>query len=226
MLAAVSWFVGPMTSASKTAMPRGSTGHRSRRRSRMIIAAIVVALHVIVGRLIATDRPAYGARAQSTVLVATLIHSAQSVPPEPDVPPPPPSEPIKSDGESPAIEGTPAPIAAMAIPIPAPGEAPPSATIVIEEAGFDTQALSLRCETAYPNTSADLSLPGSTTMLVRVERDGRPSETKIILSSGSDTFDQAATACILSLGLFEPGDDAMGRVATWRKLVWSNDAKR
>lgn len=225
MLAAVLRFVGPMTSAPKAAMPRRSAAQGSHRRSRMIIAAIVVALHVIVGRLIATDRPAYGARAQSTVLVATLIHSAQSVPPEPDVPPPP-SEPIKSDGESPAIEGTPAPIAAMAIPIPAPGEARPSATIVIEEAGFDTQALSLRCETAYPNTSADLSLPGSTTMLVRVEHDGRPSETKIILSSGSDTFDQAATACILSLGLFEPGDDAMGRVATWRKLVWSNEAKR
>lgn len=170
------------------------------------------------------DRPVGASGAASTVLEATLIHAPAAVPVEP-----PASEPEKAPVESPAVEGTPAPIAAMAIPIQGGGEAreaPLSATAVIEAANFDTQALLLRCESAYPATVDDLSLRGSATFLVRVERDGRPSETKILISSGSDTLDQAATACILSLGLFEPADAATGGTVTWRRLVWSNEANR
>ena len=65
-------------------------------------------------------------------------------------------------------------------------------------------------------------MPGSVTLLVRVESSGRPSQTKIVRTSASAALDDAVNACLLSQGSFAPLVVDGRAVASWRRIVWAS----
>ena len=91
---------------------------------------------------------------------------------------------------------------------------------VLEELALDTAALASACAAAYPESAADLRHTGALTVLVKVEANGRPSEVKVVASSGSDGLDEGVAACLMSLGNFSQTIEEGRAIAAWRRLEW------
>jgi TonB family protein len=195
------------------------SGIRPIRRAAVWVA--VVALHCLLATLLYESfsvrrPPPIGAALQ--ILEVKLINVPLPVP-EADSEPaesPPPTR--SAEAESPSafiasggVERT-------------PGSWP--AAPVIDALGFDGRGLSEACAHAYPETASDLRTPGTLTLLVRVEPSGRPSELKVVVSSGSTTLDQAAGACLMALGSLAPTLVEGRRVSGWQRVVWPRRAPR
>jgi hypothetical protein len=65
-----------------------------------------------------------------------------------------------------------------------------------------------------PDRSADI------TLLVRVEKDGRVSDSKIEVGSGTQRVDQAAQRCLLAHGVLTPRRVSGAPVASWQRVHW------
>jgi TonB family protein len=199
---------------------------RPRSPARRTVAAItVVALHVVLVRVLLLNATVRGGLPPNNLLQVMLIAPDETRPPEPLPEPTPPEAPPMSTAAL-AIAGEDAPstpASFMAVTTPGRDAArgtPDAALPVVEAINFDTDALKERCALAYPESAADLEVDGSLTLLVRVEPNGRPSETKIVASSGLPELDDAVGACLLSLGSFEPVMANEHAVGSWRRVTW------
>lgn len=206
----------PAHSADTHSKPR----LRSVRRRGTTICA-VLGIHVLLwpALLVTTQRPVAtppGARPDSIQLLILQL----------PLPEPPREEQPADEAQFPAPAESPGVTQAFVATDPRerPGDQVPygNADPVVEETALDVEALGSACARAYPESAGDLHLPGTVTLLVRVEPSGRPSEVKIVAPSGSDGLDEAVAACLMSLGEFT-AIAADGRaVASWRRLQWSS----
>jgi hypothetical protein len=58
------------------------------------------------------------------------------------------------------------------------------------------------------------------TLLVRVEKDGRVSDSKIEVGSGAQRIDEAAQRCVLAHGVLSPRRVGGAPVAAWQRVHW------
>jgi len=199
---------------------------RPRAWSLRTVAAVAVAvLHGILVQVLILSAAVRAAYPAKNVLQVRLIPPDQTRLLKPPPEPAPPQVPAPSPMPPPvAARDSPAPVTSfMAVTSPSRGEAgvEPNAPVdVVEAMDFDTDTLRERCVRAYPDAAPDLEVDGTLTLMVRVEPNGRPSETKIVVSSGSSPLDEAVGACFLSLGTFEPVTvDGQG-VRSWQRVMW------
>ncbi len=206
----------------------GYTVHRPRLRSparRAATIGAVLAIHALLWHalVVTTARvavPPLGAPPESLELLFLR-------PPSPEPPPAPPPA-LEAQAATP-VETPAAPAAFVATDPrdPAGGQPPPGhADRLREETALDVGALSTACARAYPESAADLDLPGTVTLLVRVEANGRPSEVKVVSPSGSEGLDESAAACLMALGEFEPLAADGHAMPSWRRLQWPSVARR
>jgi TonB family protein len=181
---------------------------------RVAVCVAVVALHCLLAVLLyasfAAHPPPAGAALQ--ILQIELINVPPPLP-VPEVEPaasPPPTRSAEAESPSAFIA------AGGAERTPAPAASAP----VSDAVGFDARALAEACAHAYPDTAADLRTPGTLTLLVRVEPSGRPSELKVVVSSGSTVLDEAAGACLMALGSLAPVIVDGRRISGWQRVVW------
>ncbi len=200
--------------------------YRPRARSRRAAAAAAVAvLHLVVVQVLVLSAGVRGSPTPNDALQVMLISPDETRPPEPlPETPPPEAAPVSAVAPPVPAEDAPSPAASfMAITVPRRGEARAESDApvpVVEAMDFDTDTLRERCIQAYPDTAPDLEVDGTLTLLVRVEPSGRPSETKIVISSGLSQLDEAVAACFLSLGAFEPVSVNGQAVGSWQRVIW------
>jgi TonB family protein len=140
--------------------------------------------------------------------------------------PPPTSQPDLDPQESPPPTRSPTTESPSAFIASGAGERAPSSEITdsVVDAYFDSRPLSLACARAYPDSAPDLGIPGSVTLLVRVEPSGRPSELKVVVSSGAPSLDEAASGCLMALGALRPTIVSGRAVSGWQRIVWRSIA--
>jgi len=204
---------------------------RPRAWSRRTAAAVGVAvLHSVLVWVFILNASVRGGPPPNDVLQVVLISPDETRPP---APPPEPSSPevppVSAVAPRAPAENAPAPLASfMAATNPGQGEAPatPGTPMpVVDAIDFDTDTLRNRCARAYPESAPDLDVNGMLTLLIRVEPSGRPSETKIVASSGSSQLDAAVAACFLSLGAFEPVTVNGRAVRSWQRVIWRPEGR-
>jgi TonB family protein len=197
---------------------------RPRSSARRAVAAVTVAaLHVVLVRVLLLNAVVRGGPPPNNVLQVMLVSLDERRPPEPLPEPAPPEVPPVSTPSIAAEDAPSTPALFMAVTTPGRPDAraaPDAPVPVVEAVDFDADTLTERCARAYPDSAADLEVAGTPTLLVRVEPNGRPSQTKIVISSGSSPLDEAVGACFLSLGTFEPVMVNGRAVGSWRRVIW------
>jgi hypothetical protein len=126
-----------------------------------------------------------------------------------------------------AAEEPPPPPNSMAITIPGPDKVRPihpAAELIVERTEWDSGTLSQACARSFPQVARLLVGEGSLTLLVRVEVDGRASQTQIVQSSGDVLRDTTVDACVLSHGEFEPTLVEGQSAASWQRIHWAHRA--
>jgi protein TonB len=187
------------------------------RRTASVCA--VIAIHALIGRLF------YGAfipHAHAPLPEASEAVEVRLI----NVPPPvvqraaaPAASPPPSQAADP---GSPSAFIAAGASRAANVPASAAPAIPLIDAGyFDPRALSAACARAYPDTAPDLDIEGTVILMVKVEPTGRPSELKVVRSSGAASLDEAVGACVMSLGSFPPASVNGRAVASWRQLTWT-----
>jgi len=192
---------------------------------RAVVAAAVALLHVVVVQVLVLSAEVRGRPTPNDALQVMLIAPDETRRPEPlPEPSPPEAAPVSAVAPSVSAEDASSPAASfMAVTVPRLGEARAESDAlvpVVEAMDFDSDILRERCIRAYPDTAPDLEVDGTLTLLVRVEPSGRPSETKIVVSSGVSQLDEAVAACFLSLGAFEPVSVNGQAVGSWQRVIW------
>ncbi len=191
-------------------------------RRRTVVIGLVLVIHVLLARLFIANTaqrfiPPPGQTSPALLLVAVprkaLPPIARHPRPEPFEAPAPTVTP-KSDAKPSAF------VAADTGPV-----SPAAATVevapeVIDDLGFNARELGDACVRAYPETAVDLQRRAALILLVKVEASGRPSEVKIVASSGPAELDSAVCACVMSLGAFASALIDGQRIPAWHRLQW------
>ena len=121
------------------------------------------------------------------------------------------------------VEDSPSPSNIMAITVPSADQARPQrplAAVIIEKTEWDTGILSQACARAFPQIARYLVGTPSLTLQVRVEEDGRVSESRVIMSSGDSLRDSVVDSCVLSHGEYEPQLVEGHAIASWQRIRW------
>ena len=192
---------------------------RSHGMRRTAAAAAVVLVHALIALMLYASFPTRAVPPPGDALQLLEVQLINRPPPAPQ-----PDSQLQDStppARSPAAESPSAFIASGA------GERTPKSEVadsVVDAAYFDSRRLSLACARAYPDSAPDLGIPGSVTLLVRVEPSGRPSELKVVGSSGAPSLDEAASGCLMALGVLRPTYVGGRAVTGWQRLVWRSVA--
>ena len=186
---------------------------------RTVAVGAVIAIHGLIGRLFYSAFVAHAHPPLPEAADAVEIRLI-NVPP-PVIPPaaaptasPPPSQT--------ADPGSPSAFIAAGASRAADTTASGVPAIPLVDTGyFDSRALGAACARAYPDTAPDLDIEGTVVLMIKVEPTGRPSELKVVKSSGAASLDEAVGACVMSLGSFAPATVNGRTVASWRQLEWT-----
>jgi protein TonB len=186
---------------------------------RAAAVCTVVAIHALIGRMFYS---AFVPHAHSPLPEASEAVAVRLI----NVPPPvvqPAAAPAVSPPPSQAADaGSPSAFIAAGVPRAADATAGAIPAVPMVDTGyFDSRALGAACARAYPDTAPDLDIEGTVVLMVRIEPTGRPSELKVVKSSGAASLDEAVAACLMSLGSFSPARVNGRAVASWRELEWT-----
>jgi len=180
--------------------------------SRWLCAVIVIAMHASIGawlmRAPRTPPPPPVQPLQLLELPAPLARQALVL----DLPQ---AEITQVPINLPALPTTPRAPAEMALPVTA------STDLVIEEA--NTASIDELVSVCRANGLAAAPRPkpaGPLTLLVRVEKDGRVTDSKIEAGSGLPHWDDAALRCLLARGSLLPRRVNGAAVASWQRVHW------
>jgi TonB family protein len=186
---------------------------------RLAAAAAVIIVHALIGLMLYASFPSRATPPPGDALQLLKVELINRPPPTPEPDPEPHDSPPPT--RSPAAESPSAFIASGAG-----GRIPPTemAATVTDAEYFDSRPLSLACGRAYPDSAPDLGIPGTVTLLVRVEPSGRPSELKVVASSGAPSLDEAASGCLMALGALRPTYVGGRAVSGWQRVVWRSIA--
>ena len=195
------------------------------RTSRWLSAAVVIGLHVSVGAWLwwAPTRLLHPPL-ESMVLLAEIPALSPSRPPiaidlpRPELSPTPPS--MARFPELPQVPTE------MALSVS------PSTDVLIDDANAgDIEGVARVCRAgkSMPAPSGDRAPgdrgPGDRSaaliLLVRVEKDGRVSDSRIEAGSGEQRLDEAATRCFLAHGVLTPRRLNGAPVASWQRVHWA-----
>ncbi len=121
----------------------------------------------------------------------------------------------------------------VAVPLPRITQAiavtPPSSDgVILETAPADAAELARTCAANTVQRSRDLRpTPPRLNVLLRVDTDGRVSDSRIIEGSGSESRDAAMLQCLLSHARLQPARVAGRAVVAWQRFVLTGaDAAR
>ena len=189
---------------------------------RTLVVGVVVAVHLLLAQLfIATTAPRAVPAIGEALSAFILVPTRRAAPPPAAPPPKPEPAAVPAPTVTPDLDGKRAAFIAADTTAPvAAGDVPTVAPEVIDDLGFDARALGDACMHEYPETAIDLQRRATLILLVKVEASGRPSEIKIVASSGPAELDSAVSACVMSLGAFASTLIDGQRIPAWHRLQW------
>jgi TonB family protein len=96
-----------------------------------------------------------------------------------------------------------------------------STDVVISEANVqDVEEVLGSCRADRVRPVLPVAPPAEVTLLVRVERDGRVTDSEIEIGSGVPRMDEAAARCLLAHGALSPRRINGAPVASWQRVHW------
>jgi len=97
-----------------------------------------------------------------------------------------------------------------------------STAVTISEANpMEVANVVLRCGTARRAASASGGRGPGMTLLVRVEQDGRVTDSRVEVGSGNERLDESARSCLREHGVLTPQQIRGVSVASWQRVHWS-----
>jgi protein TonB len=193
-------------------------------RRRWVAAIVALGLHLLVVEVLVANRVVFGVKASDSVVAVYFVTrqaAAPSVLP-PEVPRRRARRPRPAPIGIPVVEVSHEPPGVMGLTIPAQVHdhgAPLPDPSVVEAEPENIHALRALCDAAYPPESRQQEEQGAISLLIRVEPDGRVSQTKLETSSGVPRLDEAATYC-LARGRFTPEMPVDQPIASWQRTHW------
>jgi TonB family protein len=191
---------------------------------RWVIGAIVVLLHFVVIEVLLAERvESFVAAEESRVavyFVTDRLSAAQVIPPIPQNRPA--VKPHVARKGVPARELSDEPLGVMALTIPKSEKPAPQQLLdpsIPEAEPEDIHIVRMLCDAAYPIESKLQQEQGAVTLVIRVQPDGRVSQTKVEVSSGVPRLDEAAAYC-LAQGRFVPELLAELPTESWQRTHW------
>lgn len=186
---------------------------------RPMAAIVVVALHAL---------------ALSGIFLVTQVHTSAPAPAAPlevfgiarqplitlaeiasDLPPPEPSQPRTLAAKLPSLS-LPAGATEIAITVSR------STAVLIGEANpAEVAKVARSCGAARPADLASGQRVPDLTLLVRVEQDGRVTDSRVEVGSGIGRFDESVRACLQAHGMLTPHRIDGVSVASWQRVRWS-----
>jgi len=186
---------------------------------RPIAAILVVALHAL---------------ALSGIFLVTQFHTSAPTPAAPlevfgiarqplitlaeiasDLPPSEPPQPRNLAARLPSLS-LPAGATEIALTVSR------STAVLIGEANpAEVAKVARSCGAARPAGSASGQRVPDLTLLVRVEKDGRVTDSRVEVGSGVGRFDESARACLQAHGMLTPHLIDGVSVASWQRVRWS-----
>jgi TonB family protein len=199
-------------------VPAPVHGRSIRRRevSRGLTGVAVVILHASLGAWLWTAGAGLSPapRVESLILLAPVVTAAAARPsavaelPAPDLLP----VPLHPDFPTlPRAYGS----SEIALSISSPTD------VVISDANAGDVALVLGgCRADKTHRALFVDRPAEITLLVRVESDGRVTDSRVEAGSGRQSLDEAAQRCLRTHGSFEPRRINGAPVASWLRVHW------
>jgi hypothetical protein len=179
---------------------------------RVIAAASVLCLHAALGAWLLLDSGARASR-RSPPTPLQLLALAPRAAPAPAI-----------TVDLPMLKVAPQLTLAseVAVPISLPIDAVQSPTPSASEASDDDlHTLRTICgHIGFPPVAAQSP---AITLLVRVERDGRVSDSRIELGSGTQRFDESVQQCLSDYGWLTPQRVNGQPISSWQRLRWAVD---
>jgi len=189
--------------------------------ARVAIGMAVIALHgLLVAALLATfiGHPGVQPGPSATLVLLTIPDERLRHRPLPP-PAPPHVQPVPPHFEMIAV--TPIPVAlevAGAALNASQTGSPPFERLIPEAQARNPITLREFCDRlARSERPAD---SGSVVLMIRVEPDGRVSDSRIEQSSGSAHLDEVALTCVSEGGVYEPRHLGIATVASWQRTHW------
>jgi hypothetical protein len=190
--------------------------NRLRGSSRVWAAVVVIGLHATFGVWLWTStnglRLLHREPPESLVMLDPIAppqaHPDPAMPlPSPDLLPPPPEPPLPKLFKSGSSE--------IAVSITA------STDVLISNADpRDVEGVLAGCRADKTRPMPQLLGAAEVTLLARVEKVGRVSDSRIEVGSGTQRVDEAAQRCLLAHGFLTPRRVNGEPVASWQRVHW------
>lgn len=209
--------------APKRKRPQQSAGLGSMVARRAPIGMAVIALHaLLVAALLAAfvGHPGLLPGPSATVVLLTVPDGRLLSRPLP-APSPVHLQPVPPHFEMPALTPIPVPVEVVGAALNAsPVGSPPFERMIPEAQAQNPDSLREFCGRLAHLESEGPTDSRTVVLMIRVEPDGRVSDSKVEQSSGSAHLDEAAQTCVREAGLYEPHHAGMAAVASWQRIHW------
>lgn len=191
---------------------------------RVPIGIAVIAIHgLLAAALLAAFVGHPGLQPGPSATMVLLTIPDERVAPRPlPAPPPPHIQPVPPHFEMIALTPIPVPVEVVGAALNAshPG-APPFERLIPEAQAQNPVTLREFCDQLAHSESERPTDSNSVVLMIRVEPDGRVSDSKVEQSSGSAHLDAVTQTCISEAGVYEPRHVGVAAVASWQRTHWS-----
>lgn len=203
--------------------PQRSTTLGSMVAPRVPIGMAVIALHgLLVAALLAAFIGRPGLQPGPSATMVLLRMPDERLPPRPrPAPAPLHIQPIPPHFEMIALTPIPVALEAAGAALNASQTgSPPFERLIPEAQAQNPDSLREFCGRLAHLESDGLTDSRTVVLMIRVEPDGRVSDSKVEQSSGSAHLDEVAQTCVSEAGVYEPRHLGMATVASWQRTHW------
>lgn len=209
--------------APKRKQPQQTAGLGSMVARRVPIGMAVIAWHgLLVAALVATFVGHPGLLPGPSATMVLLRTPDERLPPRPrPAPPPVHIQPVPPHFEMTALTPIPAPVEAVGAALNASqAGSPPFERLIPEAQAQNPNSLREFCGRLAHLESEGPTDSRTVVLMIRVEPDGRVSDSKVEQSSGSAHLDEVAQTCVSEAGVYEPRHAGTAAIASWQRIHW------
>lgn len=203
--------------------PQRTATLRSMVAPRVPIGMAVIALHgLLVAALLAAFMGHAGLQPGPSATMVLLKMTEEHLPPRPLLSPPPPRiQPVPPHFEMLAL--TPIPVAVDVVGAALNASqtgSPPFERLIPEAQAQNPAAIREFCDRLLRAEPIEPTDSRSIVLMIRVEPNGRVSDSKVEQSSGSPHLDAVAQTCVSQSGVYEARHAGVLTVVSWQRTHW------
>ncbi len=191
---------------------------------RVPVGMAVIALHgLLVAVLVAAFVGHPGLQPGPSATMVLLTVPDERLPPRP-LPTPPPLniQPVPPHFEMTALTPIPVTVEVVGAVLNAShAGSPPFERLIPEAQAQNPGTLREFCDQLAHSESDESTSSRSVVLMIRVEPDGRVSDSRVEQSSGSAHLDEVTQTCVSEAGAYEPRHVGIAAVASWQRTHWT-----